>query len=90
MTGGDSLEVRPRCQGSIKTLVDMFPLRSCTCPRIMLFVPAALALAAMAVADPRVLVYTATKGYSHDSIPTAIEVLGQSAAQWQVVFEFTE
>jgi hypothetical protein len=56
----------------------------------MLFLPAALALAAMASADPRVLVYTATKGYRHDSIPTAIEVLGQQAAQWQVVFEFTE
>lgn len=39
---------------------------------------------------PRVLVYTATRGYRHDSIPTAIEVLGSRAADAGVQFSFTE
>ena len=49
-----------------------------------------LAFATMVIATPRVLVYTATRGYRHDSIPTAIEVLGQQAGAWNVSFEFTE
>ena len=39
---------------------------------------------------PHVLVYTATKGYRHDSIGTAIEVLGQQGPQWNVSFTFSE
>ncbi|WVQ84484.1 hypothetical protein IAT38_006636 [Cryptococcus sp. DSM 104549] len=39
---------------------------------------------------PRVLVYTATAGYRHDSIPTAIEVLGNVAGQYGVEFQFSE
>jgi hypothetical protein len=49
-----------------------------------------LVFAAMVAATPRVLVYTATRGYRHDSIPTAIEVIGQQAGAWNVSFEFTE
>lgn len=41
-------------------------------------------------APPRVLVYTATAGYRHDSIPTAIEVLGQHASAHNVDFVFSE
>jgi hypothetical protein len=44
----------------------------------------------MAQAAPRVLVYTATDGYRHDSIPTAIEVLGQQGPNFNVSFDFTE
>lgn len=44
----------------------------------------------MAHADPRVLVYTATEGYRHDSIPTAIEVLGQQGPSYNISFDFTE
>ena len=44
----------------------------------------------MAHADPRVLVYTATEGYRHDSIPTAIEVLGQQGPSYNISFNFTE
>nr|XP_031860442.1 uncharacterized protein CI109_004052 [Kwoniella shandongensis]KAA5527514.1 hypothetical protein CI109_004052 [Kwoniella shandongensis] len=39
---------------------------------------------------PRVLVYTATAGYRHDSIPTAIQVLGGVAGQYGVEFVFSE
>lgn len=41
---------------------------------------------------PRVLVYSATApdGYRHDSIPTAIEVLGQNADKYGVQFVFSE
>ncbi|WVQ72662.1 hypothetical protein IAR50_002221 [Cryptococcus sp. DSM 104548] len=39
---------------------------------------------------PRVLVYTATAGYRHDSIPTAIEVLGENADKYGVQFVFSE
>ncbi|KAJ9115111.1 hypothetical protein QFC22_005441 [Naganishia vaughanmartiniae] len=46
--------------------------------------------AIMVQADPRVLVYTATFGYRHDSIPTAIEVLRQHGPQYNVSFDFTE
>jgi hypothetical protein len=44
----------------------------------------------LANADPRVLVYTATEGYRHDSIPTAIEVLGQQGPNYNISFDFTE
>lgn len=49
-----------------------------------------LMTATMAQAVPRVLVYTATAGYRHDSIPTAIEVLGGLAGKWNVSFAFSE
>ncbi|ODN92146.1 glycosyl-hydrolase [Cryptococcus wingfieldii CBS 7118] len=39
---------------------------------------------------PRVLVYTATAGFRHDSIPTAIEVLGDNADKYGVQFVFSE
>jgi len=57
---------------------------------IMRSIFTALLLSTMALANPRVLVYTATKGYRHESIPTAIEVLGEQAGAWNVSFEFTE
>lgn len=47
-------------------------------------------IATMAQAAPRVLVYTATEGYRHDSIPTAIEVLGQQGPNYNISFDFTE
>ena len=43
-----------------------------------------------AQSTPHVLVYTATAGYRHDSIPTAIEVLGEQGPQWNVSFTFSE
>ncbi|KAL1412034.1 hypothetical protein Q8F55_003031 [Vanrija albida] len=43
-----------------------------------------------AQSTPKVLVYTATRGYRHDSIPTAIDVLGREAASHGVRFEFSE
>jgi hypothetical protein len=39
---------------------------------------------------PRVLVYTRTVGFRHDSIPTAIEVLGEKGPSFGVSFNFTE
>lgn len=39
---------------------------------------------------PRILVYTATTGFRHDSIPTAIEVLKQNAKRLNMDFLFTE
>ena len=39
---------------------------------------------------PRVLVYTATAGYRHESIPTAIEVLKEQGPKWNVSFDFSE
>jgi hypothetical protein len=47
-------------------------------------------MAIQSLATPKVLVYTATAGYRHDSIPTAIEVLGQQQAAWNVSFTFSE
>jgi len=61
-----------------------------------------LSLGIMAMADPhpvsvmssggtpRVLVFTRTLGYRHDSIPTAIEVLRAQAGTYGVSFDFTE
>ncbi|WVR07679.1 hypothetical protein IAU60_004721 [Kwoniella sp. DSM 27419] len=40
--------------------------------------------------SPKVLVYTATAGYRHDSIPTAIQVLGDNASKYGVEFTFSE
>lgn len=40
--------------------------------------------------NPRVLVYTATRGFRHDSIPTAIEVLKSRATDVGVDFSFSE
>ncbi|WVR00278.1 hypothetical protein IAU59_007421 [Kwoniella sp. CBS 9459] len=45
---------------------------------------------AQAQSTPRVLVYTATAGYRHDSIPTAIQVLGDNASKYGVEFVFSE
>ncbi|WWC72006.1 uncharacterized protein I206_105965 [Kwoniella pini CBS 10737] len=45
---------------------------------------------AQAQSTPKVLVYTATAGYRHDSIPTAIQVLGDNAQQYGVEFTFSE
>lgn len=50
----------------------------------------ALALMPLALAAPRVLVYTRTLGFRHDSIPTAIETLRGRAGAQGVEFEFTE
>jgi hypothetical protein len=54
------------------------------------FILIIIAMASQAIAIPKVLVYTATAGYRHDSIPTAIEVLGQQQASWNVSFVFSE
>ena len=51
---------------------------------------AVLFTAEMVQAAPRVLAYTATRGYRHDSIPTAIQVLGDAQGEWGVEFSFTE
>lgn len=56
---------------------------------------APLLLAAASYAQqstPRVLVYTATApdGYRHDSIPTAIDVIGQNADKYGIQFVFSE
>lgn len=58
-------------------------------PKLLLLLLAIFG-AIMAQADPRVLVYTATYGYRHDSIPTAIEVLQQQGPKYKVSFDFTE
>lgn len=42
------------------------------------------------LATPQVLVYTATAGYRHDSIPTAKMVLAARQAQAGVNFTFSE
>jgi hypothetical protein len=60
-----------------------------TLPKLLLLLLAIFG-AIMARADPRVLVYTATFGYRHDSIPTAIEVLRQQGPQYNVSFDFIE
>lgn len=39
---------------------------------------------------PSVLVYTATTGFRHDSIPTAIEILQANAKRLNIDFLFTE
>ncbi|KLT38807.1 class I glutamine amidotransferase-like protein [Cutaneotrichosporon oleaginosum] len=44
----------------------------------------------LALAAPRVLVYTRTLGFRHDSIPTAIETLRARGPGAGVAFEFTE
>lgn len=49
-----------------------------------------LAMSTPAQSIPKVLVYTATAGYRHDSIPTAIQVLGDQQASYNVSFTFTE
>lgn len=49
-----------------------------------------LIMAKQALSTPRVLVYTATAGYRHDSIPTAIQVLGDQASSYNVSFVFSE
>lgn len=59
---------------------------------IMRLPAATLALLAMSTAQalPRVLVYTRTQGYRHDSIPTAIDVLKQNGGGNGLEFEFSE
>lgn len=37
-----------------------------------------------------VLIYTATKGFRHDSIPTAVEALKSRSAGYNITFENTE
>ncbi|WWD03658.1 hypothetical protein V865_001713 [Kwoniella europaea PYCC6329] len=39
---------------------------------------------------PKVLVYTYTDGFRHDSIPTAISVLVNAGVRWGMEFDFTE
>ncbi|BEI81034.1 hypothetical protein CcaverHIS002_0201940 [Cutaneotrichosporon cavernicola] len=48
------------------------------------------ALMSLALAIPRVLVYTRTLGYRHDSIPTAIATLSSNGPTHSIEFEFTE
>lgn len=57
----------------------------------MLPILSSLLLSTMALASsPRVLVYTRTAGYRHDSIPTAIQALGDHQQEYNVTFVFTE
>ncbi|WRT70211.1 uncharacterized protein IL334_007206 [Kwoniella shivajii] len=44
----------------------------------------------MSINIPKVLVYTYTDGFRHDSIPTAISMLNQEKDNWGVKFDFTE
>lgn len=60
------------------------------CFRGAAVVVAGILLAMPAQGVPRVLVYTATAGYRHDSIPTAIQTLGNLGPQYNVSFDFTE
>lgn len=39
---------------------------------------------------PKLLIYTATAGYRHDSIPTAVEALKANASTINVAFDHTE
>jgi hypothetical protein len=47
-------------------------------------------LASSAYALPSLLVFSATTGFRHESIPTAIEVLRSASSAQNVSFEFTE
>jgi len=47
-------------------------------------------IASTAHALPSLLVFSATTGFRHESIPTAIEVLRSAASDQNVTFEFTE
>ena len=47
-------------------------------------------LVSSAYALPSLLVFSATTGFRHESIPTAIEVLRSAASAQNVSFEFTE
>jgi hypothetical protein len=49
-----------------------------------------MSLPVIAQAMPRVLVYTATAGFRHESIPTAIQTLGEQASAYNVSFQFSE
>ncbi|RSH78231.1 uncharacterized protein EHS24_002695 [Apiotrichum porosum] len=52
--------------------------------------PSRAAAVSATAGTPKVLVYTATAGYRHDSIPTAIQVLGDHASDYGVDFVFSE
>lgn len=45
---------------------------------------------AAAPVSPRVLVFTKTEGFRHDSIPVAIEQLGKLGGEYNIDFDFTE
>jgi hypothetical protein len=49
-----------------------------------------LSLASSVTALPSLLVFSATTGFRHESIPTAIEVLRSQASAQNVTFDFTE
>lgn len=40
--------------------------------------------------SPRVLVFSKTEGFRHDSIPTAIEQLGKFGPEYNIDFDFSE
>lgn len=56
----------------------------------LLAMPSRAAAVSATAGTPKVLVYTATAGYRHDSIPTAIQVLGDHASDYGVDFVFSE
>jgi hypothetical protein len=45
---------------------------------------------AAAPVSPRVLVFTKTEGFRHDSIPTAIEQLRKYGPEYNLLFDFSE
>ena len=50
-----------------------------------------LALAqSTSLSTANVLIYSATRGYRHDSIPTAIDALESRSASYNIIFEHTE
>ncbi|KAJ7116381.1 trehalose utilization-domain-containing protein [Mycena epipterygia] len=55
-----------------------------------LLLSSSCALTVRSLTPARVLVYTATKGFRHDSIPTAIEALKNQSSSLNLVFDNTE
>lgn len=56
---------------------------------LLLFLSACLSLAQQ-IDTARILLYTATADFRHDSIPTAIEALRNQSGQFNVQFDATE
>lgn len=56
---------------------------------LLLFLNACLSLAQQ-IDTARILLYTATADFRHDSIPTAIEALRNQSGQFNVQFDATE
>ena len=69
------------------------PHRGWISPRLFLVMCLAISLTlaqSTAISAANLLVYSATGGYRHDSIPIAIEALESRSASYNIRFEFTE